>query len=58
MLRSAGRPEGVDPLALSVLGLLAFAAFQSYSWLQAGEIWNLAALGASAVVVLIGGGWA
>ncbi len=49
---------GGDPLALTVLGLLAFAAFQSYSWLQAGEIWKLAALCAGAAVVLIGGGWA
>ncbi len=56
----AQRPttEGGDPLALTVLGLLALAVFQGYSWLQAGEIWNLAALCAVAAVVLIGGGWA
>ena len=49
---------GPDPLALTVLGLAAFGFFQGYRWLQAGEIWNLAALCAGAAVVLIGGGWA
>ena len=50
--------SGPDPLALTVLGLAAFGYFQGYRWLQAGEIWNLAALCAGAAVVLIGGGWA
>ena len=50
--------SGPDPLALTVLGLAAFGFFQGYRWLQAGEIWNLAALCAGAAVVLIGGGWA
>ena len=56
---SAQRPttEGGDPLALTVLGLLALAVFQGYSWLQAGEIWNLVALCAGAAVILVGGGW-
>ncbi|MDE2744714.1 MAG: TraM recognition domain-containing protein [Chloroflexota bacterium] len=49
---------GPDPLALTVLGLAGFGFFQGYSWLQAGEIWNLAALCAGAAVALIGGGWA
>ncbi|MYA02059.1 MAG: type IV secretion system DNA-binding domain-containing protein [Chloroflexi bacterium] len=48
---------GPDPLALTVLGLAAFGFFQGYRWLQAGEIWHLAALCAGAAVVLIGGGW-
>ena len=48
---------GGDPLALAVLGLAALGAFQGYTWLQAGEIWNLAGLGAAALVALIGGGW-
>ena len=48
---------GPDPLALTVLGLAAFGFFQGYRWLQAGEIWNLAALCAGAAVALIGGGW-
>ncbi len=46
-----------DPLALTVLALVGFAAFRGYSWLQAGEIWNLVALCAGAAVALIGGGW-
>ena len=50
--------SGPDPLALTVLGLAAFGFFQGYRWLQAGEIWNLAALCAGAAVVLLGGGWA
>ncbi len=56
---NAQRPttQGVDPLALSVLGLLALAAFQGYTWLQAGEIWNLVALCAGGAVALFGGGW-
>ncbi len=49
---------GPDPLALTVLGLAGFGFFQGYSWLQAGEIWNLAALCAGAAVSLLGGGWA
>ncbi|MCY3922541.1 MAG: TraM recognition domain-containing protein [Chloroflexi bacterium] len=49
---------GPDPLALTVLGLAGFGFFQGYSWLQAGEIWNLAAFCASAAVALLGGGWA
>ncbi|MYA01807.1 MAG: TraM recognition domain-containing protein [Chloroflexi bacterium] len=49
---------GPDPLALTVLGLAGFGFFQGYSWLQAGEIWNLAALCAGAAVALLGGGWA
>ena len=52
-----GTRGGGDPLALTVLGLGALGAFQGYSWLQAGEIWNLAGLGAAALVALIGGGW-
>ncbi|MCY4617913.1 MAG: type IV secretion system DNA-binding domain-containing protein [Chloroflexi bacterium] len=56
---NAQRPttEGVDPLALSVLGLLGLAAFQGYTWLQAGEIWNLVGLCAGAAVALVGGSW-
>lgn len=50
--------SGPDPLALTVLGLAAFGFFQGYRWLQAGEIWNLAALCAAAAVALLGGGWA
>ena len=49
---------GPDPLALTVLGLAGFGFFQGYSWLQSGEIWNLAALCAGAAVALLGGGWA
>jgi len=41
-----------------VLGLAAFAVFRGYTWLEAGEIWNLVALCAGVAVVLIGGGWA
>ncbi|MCY4619114.1 MAG: type IV secretion system DNA-binding domain-containing protein [Chloroflexi bacterium] len=56
---SAEQPQsGADPLALTVLGLVALGAFQGYTWLQAGEIWNLAALCAGAAVALIGGSWA
>ncbi len=49
--------SNADPLALTVLALVGFAAFRGYSWLQAGEIWNLVALCAGAAIVLIGGGW-
>ena len=49
--------SGPEPLALAVLGLAVLGFFQGYRWLEAGEIWNLAALCAGAVVVLIGGGW-
>ena len=48
---------GADPLALTVLALLGFAAFRGYTWFQAGEIWNLAALCAGAAITLIGGHW-
>ena len=48
---------GVDPLALSVLGLAAFAALQGYQWLQAGQIWHVTALCAAAALALIGGSW-
>ena len=47
-----------DPLALTVLGLAAFAATRGYLWLQAGETWQLLVLCASAAVTLLGGGWA
>ncbi len=48
---------GPDPLALTVLGIVGFGAVQGYTWLQAGAIWNLAALCAAAAAALIGGGW-
>ncbi|MCY3571771.1 MAG: type IV secretion system DNA-binding domain-containing protein [Chloroflexi bacterium] len=55
-----GQPvsSGPDPLALAVLIPAGFGFYQGYTWLQAGEIWNLAALCAGAAVLLIGGGWA
>ena len=37
--------------------MLGFAVFRGYTWLQAGETWNLVALCAGAAVALIGGGW-
>ncbi len=62
------RPPTPEPVLLAVtpprtgqrtlLGLAAFAASQGYSWLEAGEVWNLAALCAGTAVALIGGGWA
>ncbi len=56
---SAPPPAGTgpDPLALTVLGLAGFGVFQGYSWLEAGEIWNLVGLCAGAAVALLGGGW-
>ncbi len=49
---------GPDPLALTVLGLAGFGVFQGYNWLEAGEIWNLAALCSGTAVALFGGSWA
>ena len=49
--------NGPEPLALTVLSLLGFAVFRGYTWLQAGETWNLVALCAGMAVTLIGGGW-
>ena len=49
--------SGPEPLAMTVLGLAAFGAFQGYTWLQAGEIWNLVALCAGASFTLLGGHW-
>ena len=50
--------SGPEPLAMTVLGLAALGVFQGYTWLQAGEIWNLVALCAGAATALIGGHWA
>ena len=50
--------NGPEPLALTVLALLGFAVFRGYTWLQAGEIWNLVALCAGASFTLLGGHWA
>lgn len=49
--------NGPEPLALTVLALGGFGAFQGYSWLEAGEIWNLTALCAGVAAALIGGAW-
>ena len=49
--------SGPEPLAMTVLGLAALGVFQGYTWLEAGEIWNLVALCAGAAAALIGGHW-
>ena len=49
--------SGPEPLAMTVLGLAALGVFQGYTWLEAGEIWNLVGLCAGAAAALIGGHW-
>ena len=47
-----------EPLALTVLALAGFGVFQGYTWLEAGEIWNLTALCSGVAAALLGGTWA
>ncbi len=47
-----------EPLALTVLALAGFGVFQGYTWLDAGEVWNLVALCSGVAAALLGGTWA
>ncbi|MCY4617793.1 MAG: type IV secretion system DNA-binding domain-containing protein [Chloroflexi bacterium] len=51
------QPRGPDPLAVTVLGIGALGVVQGYNWLEAGEIWNLAGLGAGGLGTLFAVGW-
>ena len=44
--------------AMAALGIGALAAFQGYSWVQAGETWKTVLLGLGIALALAAGGWA
>ena len=52
------RPLQMDGVAMAVLGLGALAALRGYLWVQAGETWKAALMGAGIAVALVVGGWA
>ena len=52
------RPLQTDGVTLAVLGVAALAALRGYLWVQAGETWKAALMGAGIAVALAVGGWA
>ena len=52
------KPLQMDGITMAVLGLGALAALKGYLWVQDGEIWKAALLGAGAALGLAVGGWA
>ena len=51
------RDHQTDGVTMAVLGLGALAVLRGYLWIQAGEIWKAAVLGAGAGLGLAMGGW-
>ncbi len=51
------KPLQMDGVTMAVLGLGALAALKGYLWVQDGEIWKAALLGAGTVLGLAAGGW-
>ena len=51
------KPLQMDGVTMAVLGLGALAALKGYLWVQDGEIWKAALLGAGTVLGLATGGW-
>ncbi len=52
------RPLQTDGITMAVLGVGALAALRGYLWVQAGETWKAALLGAGGALGLAVGGWA
>ena len=52
------KPLQTDGVTMAVLGVAALAALKSYLWVQAGETWKAALLGAGVALALGVGGWA
>ena len=52
------KPLQMDGVTMAVLGIGALAALKGYLWVQDGEIWKAALLGAGTVLGLAAGGWA
>ena len=52
------KPLQMDGVTMAVLGIGALAALKGYLWVQDGEIWKAALLGAGAALGLAAGGWA
>ena len=55
--QESGTPRGPG-WGSAVLGLGALAAYQGYTWVQAGETWKTVLLGLGAAALLAAGGWA
>ena len=52
------KPLQLDGVTMAVLGIGALAALKGYLWVQDGEIWKAALLGAGTALGLTIGGWA
>ena len=52
------KPLQMDGVTMAVLGIGALAALKGYLWVQDGEIWKAALLGAGTALGLAAGGWA
>ena len=52
------KPLQMDGITMAVLGIGALAALKGYLWVQDGEIWKAALLGAGTALGLAAGGWA
>ena len=52
------KPLQMDGVTMAVLGVGALAALKGYLWIQDGEIWKAALLGAGTALGLAAGGWA
>ena len=52
------KPLQMDGVTMAVLGVAALAAVKGYLWVQAGETWKAALLGAGIALGLAVGGWA
>ena len=52
------KPLQTDGVTMALLGVGALAALRGYFWIQAGETWKAAALGAGAVLGIVVAGWA
>ena len=52
------KPLQMDGMTMAVLGIGALAALKGYLWVQDGEIWKAALLGAGTALGLAVGGWA
>ena len=51
------KPLQMDGVTMAVLGIGALAALKGYLWVQDGEIWKAALLGAGTALGLAAGGW-
>ena len=51
------KPLQMDGVTMAVLGVGALAALKGYLWVQDGEIWKAALLGAGTALGLAAGGW-